>query len=87
MSNDGCTLFGSVYRKMVTWFWHRCEIVCHIHDNEEKKSAFIGICHVIKGNPQALVSHFLNFCEAVLKWNQQTLPVDLKQIFLEVKSC
>lgn len=40
----------------------------NIRDNEEKDSAFRGMCHMITVNPGGVVQDFIFFCDAVASW-------------------
>ncbi|VDM35153.1 unnamed protein product [Hydatigera taeniaeformis] len=59
-----------------------CLSLRNIRDNEEKDSAFRGICNVITLNPQGVVNEFLFFCDAVASWNNP--KDDLKQKFYSI---
>jgi hypothetical protein len=60
----------------------RCSSLRNIRDNEEKDSAFRGICGMIGVNPGGVVQEFIFFCDAVASWNNP--KQDLKQMFHEV---
>ncbi len=60
----------------------RCLSLRNIRDNDEKDSAFRGICNVITLNPQGVMDDFLFFCDAVASWNNP--KEDLKQKFISV---
>lgn len=59
-----------------------CKILRNIRDNEEKESAFRGICLVISYNPNSIVPHFLYLCDAFNSW--QTIPPSLQPTFSEI---
>ena len=59
-----------------------CQTLRTIRDNEEKDSAFRGICAMISVNPQGVLQHFMFFCDAVASWN--TPRDDLKETFHKV---
>ena len=40
----------------------------NIRDNEEKDSAFRGMCQMIQVNPAGVVPEFIFFCDAVASW-------------------
>lgn len=40
----------------------------NIRDNEEKDSAFRGMCQMITVNPVGVVPDFIFFCDAVASW-------------------
>uniref|UniRef100_A0AAZ3PB70 Transportin-1 n=1 Tax=Oncorhynchus tshawytscha TaxID=74940 RepID=A0AAZ3PB70_ONCTS len=46
----------------------RCTSLRNIRDNEEKDSAFRGICTMISVNPGGVVQDFIFFCDAVASW-------------------
>ncbi|VDP96867.1 unnamed protein product [Trichobilharzia regenti] len=51
----------------------------NIRDNEEKDSAFRGICNLITLNPNGVLNDFLFFCDSVASWNNP--KEDLKERF------
>lgn len=53
-----------------------------IRDNEEKDSAFRGMCQMITVNPAGVVQDFIFFCDAVASW--VTPREDLKGMFQKV---
>ena len=59
-----------------------CQTLRTIRDNEEKDSAFRGICAMIGVNPQGVLQHFMFFCDAVASWN--TPRDDLRETFHKV---
>ncbi|BHF69285.1 Transportin-1 [Sparganum proliferum] len=61
-----------------TW----CLSLRNIRDNEEKDSAFRGICNMITLNPPGVLDDFLFFCDAVASWNNP--KEDLKQRFSSI---
>lgn len=56
----------------------------NIRDNEEKDSAFRGICAMISVNPAGVVQDFIYFCDAVASWVNP--KPDLKHMFTEVSN-
>lgn len=54
----------------------------NIRDNEEKDSAFRGMCQMITVNPAGVVPDFIFFCDAVASW--MTPKEDLKDVFIKV---
>ena len=54
----------------------------NIRDNEEKESAFKGMCLMIGLNPAGVVPHFIFFCDAVGSWADP--PTDLKNMFTQI---
>jgi transportin-1 len=59
-----------------------CMALRNIHDNEEKESAFRGICYMINANPQGVLQYFVFFCDALASWTQP--PTELRLIFRSV---
>lgn len=55
----------------------------NIRDNEEKDSAFRGICNMISLNPQGVVQDFIFFCDAIASWVSP--KEDLKHMFYKVR--
>lgn len=45
-----------------------CSSLRNIRDNEEKDSAFRGMCHMITVNPVGVVPDFIFFCDAAASW-------------------
>lgn len=62
----------------------RCSSLRSIRDNEEKDSAFRGVCHLISLNPAGVVNDFVFFCDAIASWNNP--KPDLKDMFFKVNS-
>ena len=54
----------------------------NIRDNEEKDSAFRGVCAMITINPAGVVQDFIFFCDAVASWVNP--KQDLKETFHKV---
>ncbi|GFR28598.1 transportin-1 [Trichonephila clavata] len=59
-----------------------CTSLRNIRDNEEKDSAFRGICSMISANPGGVVQDFIYFCDAVASWVNP--KPDLKHMFHEI---
>ncbi|XP_069126883.1 transportin-1-like isoform X1 [Argopecten irradians] len=59
-----------------------CTSLRNIRDNEEKDSAFRGVCHMINVNPGGVVQDFIFFCDAVASWSQP--KADLKDMFYKI---
>jgi len=59
-----------------------CNTLRNIRDNEEKDSAFRGICAMISVNPTGVLQHFMFFCDAVASWTNP--KDDLKEMFHKV---
>lgn len=55
----------------------------NIRDNEEKDSAFRGVCAMISVNPNGVVQDFIYFCDAIASWVNP--KQDLKTMFHEVR--
>ncbi|KAF8928125.1 hypothetical protein BGZ52_003693, partial [Haplosporangium bisporale] len=59
------------------------EAWCHtcrtIRDNDEKDTAFRGLCAMIQVNPQGLIKSLAPFCDAVAQWSE--VPQELDQQF------
>lgn len=47
----------------------RCSSLRNIRDNEEKDSAFRGMCQMITVNPAGVVPDFIFFCDAAASWS------------------
>lgn len=47
---------------------NRCSSLRNIRDNEEKDSAFRGMCQMITVNPVGVVPDFIFFCDAAASW-------------------
>ena len=60
----------------------RCTSLRNIRDNEEKDSAFRGVCAMIGHNPSGVVQDFIFFCDAVASWVSP--KDDLKEMFYKV---
>lgn len=85
MTYDFFTAIICVKSSMGNWmcFFHcRCISLRNIRDNEEKDSAFRGMCQMIQVNPAGVVSDFIFFCDAVASWI--TPKDDLKEVFSKV---
>ena len=59
-----------------------CISLRNIRDNEEKDSAFRGLCSMISCNPNGIIKEFIFFCDAIVSWNNP-LP-DLKEMFTNI---
>ncbi len=61
-----------------------CSTLRNIRDNDEKDSAFRGVCAMISVNPSGILQHFMFFCDAIASW---TAPKeDLSAIFHKVST-
>ncbi|TRY96228.1 hypothetical protein DNTS_013744 [Danionella cerebrum] len=60
----------------------RCTSLRNIRDNEEKDSAFRGICTMITVNPGGVVQDFIFFCDAVASWMNP--KDDLREMFYKI---
>lgn len=70
--------------RRVILFHFRCISLRNIRDNEEKDSAFRGMCQMIQVNPAGVVQDFIFFCDAVASWI--TPKDDLKEVFTKVSA-
>lgn len=61
---------------------NRCTSLRHIRDNDEKDSAFRGMCHMINVNPVGVVPDFIFFCDAIASW--QNPPSDLHAMIQKI---
>jgi len=59
-----------------------CMSLRNIRDNEEKDSAFRGMCNMIAVNPGGIVHDFIFFCDAVASWISPR--PDLKEQFIKI---
>ncbi|KAK7866834.1 hypothetical protein R5R35_006012 [Gryllus longicercus] len=59
-----------------------CTSLRNIRDNEEKDSAFRGMCQMITVNPAGVVQEFIFFCDAVASWVNP--KDDLKEMFNKI---
>lgn len=59
-----------------------CVSLRNIRDNEEKDSAFRGMCQMIQVNPAGVIADFIFFCDAVASWI--TPKDDLKEVFVKI---
>jgi len=59
-----------------------CKSLRGIRDNDEKESAFRGLCEMIQVNPNGVVRGFVFFCDAVSQWQQPSQP--LNQLFRNI---
>uniref|UniRef100_A0A915E4P1 Transportin-1 n=1 Tax=Ditylenchus dipsaci TaxID=166011 RepID=A0A915E4P1_9BILA len=56
-----------------------CLALRNIRDNEEKESAFKGMCYMINTNPQGVATYFIFLCDAIASWTTPT--EELKYMF------
>lgn len=59
-----------------------CNTLRNIRDNEEKDSAFRGVCAMISVNPSGVLQHFMFLCDAIASWSHP--KDDLRQMFHKV---
>ncbi|XP_065069170.1 transportin-1-like [Rhopilema esculentum] len=59
-----------------------CTSLRNIRDNEEKDSAFRGVCSMIGANPGGVIQDFIFFCDAVASWVNPA--PDLKEMFMKI---
>ncbi|KAA0201173.1 hypothetical protein HAZT_HAZT005841 [Hyalella azteca] len=79
---------GGLYRKsqeQLTGDCARCISLRNIRDNEEKDSAFRGVCNMISVNPSGVVEDFIFFCDAIASWVNP--KPDLKEMFHRILHC
>lgn len=69
-------------------FVNRCISLRNIRDNEEKDSAFRGMCQMITVNPVGVVPDFIYFCDAAASWMnpKQDLHEMLKKVWFVIIS-
>lgn len=73
---------GLVAPHLGVFFENWCQSLWDIKDNEEKDSAFRGLCEMIKVNPNGAVKGFIYFCNAVVRWT--TPSRELNDMFTEI---
>jgi transportin-1 len=56
--------FVSPYLENIAQFW--CKTLRNTRDNPEKESSFIGFCKIVQENPNAIISVFPLFCDAIV---------------------
>lgn len=61
-----------------------CNTLRNIRDNDEKDSAFRGVCAMITINPSGVLQHFMYLCDAIASWSSP--KPDLKHLFHEVRT-
>merc|ERR1711978_669630 len=59
-----------------------CTSLRNIRDNDEKDSAFRGMCQMISVNPSGVVPDFIFFCDAVASWLNPQVEIKLNSNFL-----
>lgn len=59
-----------------------CTSLRNIRDNDEKDSAFRGMCQMISVNPGGVVNDFIFFCDAIASW--QSPHPELKEMFYKI---
>jgi len=59
-----------------------CLSLRNIRDNEEKETAFKGVCLMINANPQGVVPYFIFLCDAIASWTSP--PDELRYMFHRV---
>jgi transportin-1 len=75
-----CPVQVSPYLTSFIRVW--CSSLRSIRDNDEKDSAFRGICHLISINPGGVVNDFVFLCDAIASWSQP--KPDLKEMFFKI---
>ncbi|KAI0669611.1 ARM repeat-containing protein [Trametes maxima] len=53
-----------------------CQALYEIRDNEEKDSAFRGLCTLVQTNPAGITKSLLWFCNAIVRWNQPSAELN-----------
>ncbi|GJE91353.1 ARM repeat-containing protein [Phanerochaete sordida] len=61
-----------------------CQALYEIRDNEEKDSAFRGLCTLVQTNPAGIAKSLLWFCNAIVKWNNPS--AELNAMFQQLLS-
>ncbi|KAN0062736.1 hypothetical protein ACQY0O_004931 [Thecaphora frezii] len=59
-----------------------CQALWDIKDNDEKDSAFRGLCEMIQVNPNGAAKGFVYFCNAVVRWT--TPSAELNEMFRKI---
>uniref|UniRef100_A0A914VK87 Transportin-1 n=1 Tax=Plectus sambesii TaxID=2011161 RepID=A0A914VK87_9BILA len=59
-----------------------CLALRNIRDNDEKESAFRGLCLMINLNPAGVIQDFIFLCDAIASWNHP--QPDLKDMFARI---
>ena len=53
-----------------------CALLGPIRDNSEKESAFLGMCVMLKQNPNGIGNSLARFCEAVSRFNKPSASLN-----------
>ncbi|KZT69634.1 ARM repeat-containing protein [Daedalea quercina L-15889] len=53
-----------------------CQALYEIRDNEEKDSAFRGLCTLVQHNPAGIAKSLLWFCNAIVRWNHPSAELN-----------
>ncbi|KAI0687106.1 ARM repeat-containing protein [Cytidiella melzeri] len=61
-----------------------CQALQEIRDNEEKDSAFRGLCTLVQSNPAGIAKSLLWFCNAIVKWTSPS--AELNAMFQQLLS-
>ncbi|OCH90570.1 ARM repeat-containing protein [Obba rivulosa] len=61
-----------------------CQALYEIRDNEEKDSAFRGLCTLVQSNPAGIAKSLLWFCNAIVRWSQPS--PELNNMFQQLLS-
>jgi len=59
-----------------------CQALYEIRDNEEKDSAFRGLCTLVQANPAGMAKSLLWFCTAIVRWTQPS--AELNDMFARI---
>lgn len=73
----GFTYPSVVSPHLETFIQNWCATLRTIKDDNEKDSAFRGLCKVVQTNPNGVLKNFVFVCDAIASW-EQPVP-DLKQ--------
>ncbi|CAG8578642.1 5696_t:CDS:10 [Ambispora gerdemannii] len=75
-----CTQLVAPHLDVFSEAW--CKALRGIRDNDEKVTAFRGVCEMITVNPNGIAKSFMYFCDAVTQW--QNPPPELNEIFRKI---
>ncbi|KAF8870365.1 transportin-PC [Infundibulicybe gibba] len=59
-----------------------CQALYEIRDNEEKDSAFRGLCTLVRTNPAGIAKSLLWFCNSIVRWTQPS--PELNEMFQQL---
>jgi len=78
----GCVCAEDVAPHLPRFIRLWCASLRNIRDNDEKDSAFRGVCAMISVNPSGIIQDFIYFCDAIASWVNP--KDDLKQMFKQI---